>query len=292
MSLSSFLQTPDILGKLPGLGADGVMELIAGLTQKWYQENPDERAIIQENLHRFNLTANDSKTDAIIHHIGLHYGEKFLPLALSPEALYAFLTDRIDSNEALSVFKEDHSRGHGILILTGHVGAIEFIVPTLSIKHIPLSAALKFSTERLAQAARARADMMKSTGKFGEIQFIEVGKPGTSAAMDMAAALRRKEALLTVFDEKTPYSIPTSLFGTTVWGGAGLQKLIAFAKEAKVYSTFMIREANRYRLCIKRIEPSAEPIAQMYAHLEETVKPRIEQWYFLHEEIPFVEATE
>ena len=126
---------------------------------------------------------------------------------------------------------------------------------------------------------------------FGPIRFIEIGKPGTSIALEMAAALRRKEILISVFDERTDYSKPVTLFGKQVSGGAGLDKLIAFANvPVDVYTAFMIRLENyRYQLKLNKINTEDKNIIQqMYNNLQNIISSHCEQWYFLHEEIPFI----
>jgi lauroyl/myristoyl acyltransferase len=135
---------------------------------------------------------------------------------------------------------------------------------------------------------------MTKLGLTGEINFIEIGKPGTNAALEMAAALRKKEVLVTVFDEKTDYSIPVKLFGRDVWGGAGLDKLIKYTGSSiAVFNAYMIRTGPyNFELKLVEINVKSENIIQnMFTNLEQLVKDHLEQWYFLHEEIPFIDIN-
>jgi lauroyl/myristoyl acyltransferase len=100
---------------------------------------------------------------------------------------------------------------------------------------------------------------------------------------------------MTVFDEKTDYSVAVELLGTGVWGGAGLDKLITFSGAGiAAFTAFMVRlPGGRYRLTLDPIDIGAgDVVAQMYRHLEATVRGQVEQWYFLHEDIPFVSGNE
>ena len=75
-----------------------------------------------------------------------------------------------------------------------------------------------------------------------------------------------------------------------MYGGAGLDKLIYFANSpVDCFTGFMIREdCDRYQLKINPIDLSKSDIVQqMYDQLQEMVKNHLEQWYFVHEEIPF-----
>jgi len=119
----------------------------------------------------------------------------------------------------------------GVLVTISHFGAVEFITPFLSSLLLKMNVCLRFTTESFSQKAHVYAENMAKSGSFAPINFIEIGKPGTRAALDMASAIRRGEILVSVFDEETDYSIPVPLMGKMVPGGAGLHKLIQFAGE-------------------------------------------------------------
>ncbi|MGM0462633.1 MAG: hypothetical protein ACQEQ4_09490, partial [Fibrobacterota bacterium] len=109
--------------------------------------------------------------------------------------------------------------------------------------------------------------------------------------LDMYAALRRKELLFTVFDEETEYSTEVELFGKRILGGAGIDKIIKPARAfIKVFTLFMVRTGDTtYRLEIHPVdENSKTPAQDMYRNLENVLSTHLEQWYFLHEEVPVV----
>jgi hypothetical protein len=156
---------------------------------------------------------------------------------------------------------------------------------------LSLTGALRFATPGLATAARKRSGELSASSLFADITIVEIGNSPSGAALDMAAALRRGGMLLTVFDEKTPYSVPVSLLGKQVWGGAGLDRFVRFAcPGAEIWTIFMVRKENEtYDMLLFRIAPEdSDPVATIYKHLESVLSSSFSQWYFLHEEIPFV----
>ena len=77
-----------------------------------------------------------------------------------------------------------------------------------------------------------------------------------------------------------------------ILGGAGLDRLLRFTNTpVALFNAFMIRtDVNKYQLKFVEIEVTKEnPIQKMFNNLENIVKENLEQWYFLHEDISFVD---
>lgn len=293
MSLSRHLQTSGLLSNIAGMAPDLLKSRVIELGTGWYRQNPQERRGIVDNLSALGLDTSAPLIDDIEHHTMLHYFEKFLPLTGDIASYASYLQSRIDGDDAIAALKTSLSASRGACIATAHFGAVEFIVPYLATQRLPLNGVLRFTTEELSAIVHKRATAMADTGLFGPISFIEIGKPKTIAAMQMAAALRRGEIVLSVFDEKTPYSKQVDLFGKKVWGGAGLDKMMDFANTpADLYAAFMIRDAQeRYRLELRKIDACGDGrVDAIYRALEDVASRNLAQWYFLHEEIPFVEV--
>jgi lauroyl/myristoyl acyltransferase len=273
---------------------NSLKRIVTELGIAWYRAHDEEREIIIHNLETFGLDRSPSTVDAVIDNTILHYYEKFLPLTENIEGYAHYLKERIDCSAGIAQLRDSLASSRGICIAISHFGAVELITPCLASYTLPVNVVLKFSTEELSAAAQRQATIMEKTGKFSLVNIIEVGRPKTVAAMQMAAALRRQEIVLSVVDEKTPYSKPVELFGTKVWGGAGLDRMLSFANTpADLYAAFMVRESSeRYHLEIHKIENTAtDQISTVFTVLESVVKRHCEQWYFLHEELPFVMET-
>lgn len=291
MSLSKYIQSPDLLMSIPGKKTFELKSTILEKGLQWYNAHPDEAELIRNNLQMLELPCDNQILENTKKNIILHYFEKLLPLCGGPQFYFDFLRSNIDFEDSIRQLEKTISKGNGVLLAIAHFGAVEFLAPLISSFKLPLNVVLRFTTEQFSRIAHERAKTLEMSGLFGHINFIEIGKPGSSTALDMAAALRRKEILISVFDEKTDYSKPVNLFGRKVYGGAGLDRLIQFANvPVDVFNAFVIREENdRYRLDLKTIDLSGKNmIQQMYDNLSSHIIDITEQWYFLHEEIPFL----
>ena len=293
MSLSRHLQK-NILPKIQNNSPDALKSAVLLLGREWYSEHYEDQLLIEKNLSQFGIKATPELIDNIKENILLHYYEKMLPLTGTTQQYFQFLNDSIDGSEAIEQIEAVHRSGRGILLATAHFGAVEFISPFLSIRKLPMNVLLRFTTEQMSASINDLAEQYFQSGLFGKTRFIELGKPKTSAALDMAAVLRRNELLLAVFDEKTDYSIPVTLYNKQLWGGAGLHKLIAFTqRDIALFTIFMLRLKNgRYKVIVKEIDKDSKDVVQMlYNSLSDLIADNLEQWYFLHEELPFVETA-
>jgi lauroyl/myristoyl acyltransferase len=291
MSLSKYIQSPEILNNIFGKKPEALQEAILKKGWEWYADHPGETALIQKNLLSLGFPVSDDLVFNIQMHVIFHYYEKLLPLCGTPQWYHSFIKERVDSREAVNTLS-DARKNQGILIAVAHFGAVEFLAPALALHMLPIHSVLRFSTERFSESAKKYVQSMEATGLFGPIRFIEIGKLGTMVALEMAAVLRNREILISVFDEETEYSIPVELFGKQVLGGAGLDRLLRFTNApVSAFNAFVTRTGNgRYALTLLPIDLSLpDPVQSMFKNLERMVKQNPEQWYFLHEEIPFVQ---
>lgn len=292
MNLSKYLQSPEILHEVGSKKPEEFRSYILDKGYQWFTHNPHETEVIKRNLDRFRISYTDERLNEIKEHIVLHYYEKLLGLCLHPTEFYSFLTTNIKGRTEAKKIKRSISAGNGILIVIAHFGGVELITPFLSSLKLPLNTVLRFTTEQFSNTVRQYTEKMQETGLFSSINLIEIGKPGTITALDMAAVLRNNNILISVFDEKTDYSIPVELFKRKIWGGAGLTKLLRFANtKVAVYNAFIIRTGT-FSYQFKLIQAQAiqkKLVYNMYANLEGIISDHLEQWYFLHEEIPFIE---
>ncbi len=295
MSLSGYMQSGDVLRAAPGKTPEQFRNFILERGRSWFDEHPEDRKIIAENVKTFGFSPSDELLAGIEENISLHYFEKLVPLCGDPGFLADFVSTNIDASVSVERMRREITQGKGVLLATPHFGGIELLGPVISLGSLPMNAVLRFTTQELSEQVHAHAKRLTEEGPFAEIKFIELGKPGTSAGMEMAAVIRRKEVLLTVFDEKTNYSIPVSLFGKNLWGGAGLDRLVKFSSAPiAVFTAFMVRTEKEfgYELRLVEIAPDGNDLIQnMYNALQDILRDHFEQWYFLHEQIPFVEEN-
>jgi hypothetical protein len=293
MSLSKHIQTT-IIPKIKGLIPSTLKQMVFETGKAWFESNGDAVILIAHNLKQLNLESSHELIENIKINILLHYYEKLLPLILTPQEFAYFIDTNIDLSSCISKIQEVKQSGRGMLLAIAHFGAVELIGPSIARNHLPLNVVLKFSTEQLSKSAHDQAEKLLQSSLFSPIKFIELGKPQTNGAMDMAAALRRSEALLAVFDEETPYNIPVTLFNKTFNGGSGLDKLIMYTqRNITVFTAFMVRIGNdHYKLVLNEIDSSGKMAVQrLYDSLAEILADHLEQWYFLHEELPLIETV-
>jgi lauroyl/myristoyl acyltransferase len=290
MSLSKTLQSPNILSMVMGKSFDEIKDILMVQGGKYYADNPQEGETIRKNLASFDLPSDMDTVKRVQEHLIYHYAEKILPLAGTPAQLAEFIEKRIDFSQARDLITNALQKG-SVLIAVSHFGGVECIVPTLAYFKVPVNPVLKFTTQNFSDKLRGFEKLMEESGLFAPINFIEIGKPGSQSASLMMKVLGKKEILFTAFDEETPSSQPVKLFNRNVLGGAGLDKLLKFAGgNASVFNAFMIRAGGNYKMQLLPIDIIAENlIQQMYSNLQSVLEQHFEQWYFLHEEIPFVD---
>ena len=290
MSLSKTLQSPDILSTVVGKSFDEMKDILMVAGSRYYAENPQESETIRQNLASFGLPSDADTVKLVQEHIIIHYVEKLVPVSRTPEQLADFIEKRIDFSQARELIANALQKG-SVLIAVPHFGGVECIVTTLAYLKFTISPVLKFTTQKFSEKLRFAAELTENSGLFAPIKFIELGRPGEKSVSLMAGVLGKKEILFTAFDEETPHSKPVKLFNRSVLGGAGVDRLIKLAGgKVSVFNAFMIREGGNLRLQLLPVDINGEnPIQQMYENLQSVLEKHFEQWYFLHEEIPFAD---
>ncbi|MBN1307032.1 MAG: hypothetical protein JXA18_03885 [Chitinispirillaceae bacterium] len=259
---------------------------------EWHQRNPQARGALAENLRIFGLDHGDAAVEALEYNIFLHYYEKLLPLYCTPQAYAAYLRENVDGAAGLDTLHAAQAASEACLVATGHFGAVEILAPYFALHGMTVSAVLRFTTPQFSAAAFQQAQRLIKSGSFSPMHFIEIGKPGVAAALEMAAVIRRGEVLITVFDERTEYSIPADLFGRRVWGGAGIDRLMKFAGAPhRLFAAFMVRIGDERYFLDTTIVPTgcAAPIQQLFDMMASNIRRHPEQWYLMHEEVDLVE---
>jgi lauroyl/myristoyl acyltransferase len=294
MTLSSQLQSADFMRALPTLSREQLRDHIFLQGQAWFGCHPEESDTIRKNCTAMGAACDDSLVKDIQHHILLHYFEKLLPFSMTPKQFHAYLTQRVSLPPEISILSKSIAEKRGVLLAVCHFGAIELIGPCLAALGIPFTSTLRFATKTLSVAARQKAGELSGSGLFADIQFIEIGAAASATSLEMAAVLRRGGLLCAVFDEPTRYGTEVTLFGQRISGGAGIDRLAAFMNNSvTIAAAFMTRTGDEtYTLHLSDLTISGtgkDLIQTLYGTLEAVcLRPRLSQWYFLHEEIPFV----
>ena len=290
MSLSKTLLSPKIISMIKGKAFDEMIDILMEKGGEYCAENPQEGETIKKNLESFGLPSDADTVKRVQEHIIHHYVEKLFPLAGTSEQLADFVEKRIDFSQAKELISKALQNG-SVLIAVSHFGGVECIVPTIAYLKFPINPVLKFSTQQYSEELYKCAKKLEESGLFAPINFIEIGKPRSFSAIQMARVLNKREVLFTVFDEETPHSKPVKLFNKTVLGGTGFDKLLRIARgKVSVFNSFMIRTGKNYKMHVLPLDIKDDNyVQQMYDNQQKVLEKHFEQWYFLHEEIPFVD---
>jgi lauroyl/myristoyl acyltransferase len=86
-----------------------------------------------------------------------HYQEKIFAVLSDVTRLKHYLMSGIPLNGQKRVIEDALKEGRGVIIATGHYGAVEFLPPYLAIKGYPTTALVKFTTKSLEEIAVRQA---------------------------------------------------------------------------------------------------------------------------------------
>jgi len=137
---------------------------IRGLGRIYYLLNWPERALIREAIIQVfhgKIAAGElpRKINGAFRGIFDHYHEKlFVGFANFPKVLAFFRSQvRFQGREML---QEAMAAGHGVILVTGHFGALELLPGALAVNGLPTSMICRFKTTRLREAQGRRAEWL------------------------------------------------------------------------------------------------------------------------------------
>ena len=103
-----------------------------------------------------NRSEIKSITRGVFRGILSHYYEKFFNVYSTAETLRTFFKIHME-NEGLNTIKQGLTRGKGVLLISGHLGGIEFIPTFLGAYNYPVSIVAKFKTKDLRDITMQQA---------------------------------------------------------------------------------------------------------------------------------------
>jgi len=277
MNLSNFLQAaPNVfLFKYAPLWVSTrYLHLLGSL---YYIVNHRERELIQKNI--MMVFTNPDEASEIVKKaftgIFSHYSEKLLMAYRNFDRLLREVGENIEFT-GLEHIDRALKKG-GVLLVTGHVGAVEFMPLALHLRHYPVSMVVAFKTERLKQNLMARA-------KTRDVELID--GHGTNVMHEVISALKRGRIVVTECDEveawRTKGNRTINAFGGKMLLDRTLDVLCRRSK-AFVLSSFMIRTPHGYCLTIDEIEEQRteeETISvRILRKFEQCVMMFPDQWY-------------
>jgi lauroyl/myristoyl acyltransferase len=131
-----------------------------------------------------------------------HYQEKMFNGFLAMRKFRKYLLSRVRFDEYEDVLKDALKGGRGVIIATGHYGALEFLPIYLAVKRYATTTVAKFATERLKDIITPRAN--------GDGLDIVVPGNGTSVFREASKVLRQNKIFITQCDETDGWHRDTS----------------------------------------------------------------------------------
>lgn len=153
-NLSSFLQWRFNISLYMIFGWKIAKILILFLGRLYFYVNRDEKALIKNSVREvigYSQQKNNRIRETvknIFMGILCHYYEKIFIAFEEPQKATKFLLNNIISDD-INMLHEKLLKGKGVIIATGHYGAIEYIPTLLAINSFPVSIIAKFKTRQL-----------------------------------------------------------------------------------------------------------------------------------------------
>jgi len=248
------------------------------------KEKERVRNAVSEGLGRgVQKTDIEAVTKEVFSGILSHYYEKLFIAFERPKKAAKFLRQNIDSKD-LEILQRSLSKGNGVIVVTGHYGAIEYIPTLLAINGFSVSMIAKFKTEQLKK-------MVYSQAKVYNIRLIDAENTGNVIAAAFNE-LRDNRILITQCDEieewKPSKREKTSFLGRTT----GLDRTINIIQK-RTGAEVVFGIIHRYNLRrYKLIMCSHRDMLQRFGHestlsigeavlrlLEQFIYANPEQWY-------------
>jgi len=116
-----------------------------------------ERAVRDVFAERKSKSEIKSVTRRVFRGILAHYHEKFFNAFSTNKAWKAFLSTHME-NKGMDAITKGLSLGKGVLLITGHLGGVEFIPGFLAVNNFPVTIVVKFSSKQLRNISNQRAN--------------------------------------------------------------------------------------------------------------------------------------
>lgn len=198
VGLSPFLQARFNLFLYRTLGWKIGKFYIFSLGRLYYFLNKKEKDLVRTSLSEVIGRRNpemdiDRMTSEVFRGILSHYYEKLYIAYEEKEKASLFLKNNIASQDLDKLRGKLSETGRGLIMVTAHYGAIEYIPTLLAVNGLPVSMIAKFKTEQLKRKIFEQAE------KYG-IVMID-GKESGNVLGTAVGELRKNRILVTQCDE-------------------------------------------------------------------------------------------
>jgi KDO2-lipid IV(A) lauroyltransferase len=250
------------------------MQLLGRL---YYTFNRTERELISSNIRDLLEERDEAFIRKTIKEafrgIFTHYFEKMFSAYKNFPDIKKFIAERFTiENEYL--IREALDGGKGVILVTAHWGAVEFIPWLISLKGYPLSVILECQTPLLMQALTDKT-------RFVDTELVAEGN--CNVLFTAFDCLKRNRVLMTECDEVDKWrkrkNQTINLFGKTLYFDNTLD-ILAKKADCPVIGTFLKRNPDgTYTLFLEKIEREQGTARKSLELWQKYVSESPEQWY-------------
>lgn len=256
---------------------------VMGLGRLYYLLNWTEKTLIRKTIkhilgRRIPTPILHKKIKATFKGIFDHYHEKLFVGYSNFPKLQKFLRTRVKfaGAENLQAALQD---GKGVILVTGHFGAVEFLPGALALNGYPTSMICRFQTTRLRESMGRRAE---------EVGLHLIDADEGNIILSAMKALKEGRILITEcdeFDEWRPDPHRDSYFLGCRLPSDRTLELLRKRSGAQVITALMQRDGKKQYTCnLTPVGKEAAPVnlpihEQCLSVLENTVEDFPEQWY-------------
>ncbi len=255
-------------------------QFVACLGRLYYWQHPRERELICQTIEK---VFGDLPPRALrrlyrrtFQGIYRHYQEKLFLAYAAQETVRGFLTRRLavaGSGELDAAL----AGGRGVILVTGHFGAVEFLPAALGLRGYPAAVIVRPQTRELAESMAQRAALIN----------LELIIPADGRVLPAALrALRQGRVLITEMDEFEMWrGRPREMvdfLGFTLPGDRTLEVLQQRAGAPVLTALVHRRPGRRYTVVVQPPAPPRPGLdmgGRCLQRLEEAIRQAPEQWY-------------
>lgn len=207
-----------------------------------------------------------------------HYHEKLFVAYSNYPLLKKRFVSWVDVNGEKE-FQETLNKGKGIILVTGHYGAVEWLPGALGERGYPVTMILRFQTQKLKDSLLARETGMK------DVQLVDIDEG--NVFLTAVNALKQGRILITECDEfdawRPSKHIPLTFLGQKMDGDKTLD-IMRKHSGAAVVSALMHRNSRKhYTLKLKTLlnhdTENKHVSKETMDVLDSALKENPEQWY-------------
>ena len=254
------------------------------LTKIYFLFKPEEKKKIRRTLihvwqEKMSARSLSQLVNKTFQGMALHYHEKLVIAYCRPRKVARFLKTKVKVSGD-NLLPEAQRKGKGVILVTGHFGAVEFLPAVLGLRGYPVSIIYRAQTRCLAASLAQRAKLINLT-------LIDADEQG-NVFMAAVKALKEGRILITECDEFDEWRRGSDNSQTFLGQRIGYDRTLDILQKrtgAPVITAFLHREENGgYHLYLSPITDYYNPnlgsvSARCLAVLDKAIQEAPHQWY-------------